>query len=69
MSIYVDDLIFTGNYESMFAEFKSSIMLEFDMTDLGKMRYYLGIKIMQRSDGIFISKKKCFEGSREIWNE
>jgi len=32
-------------------------MLEFDMTDLGKMRYYLGIKIMQRSDGIFISKK------------
>jgi hypothetical protein len=46
-------------------------MLEFDMTDLGKMRYYLGIKIMQRSDGIFISKKKkkCFEGSREIWNE
>jgi hypothetical protein len=22
------------------------------------MRYYLGIKIMQRSDGIFISKKK-----------
>jgi hypothetical protein len=56
--MYVDDLIFTRNDESMFAEFKSSIMLEFDMTDLGKMRYYLGIKIMQRSDGIFISKKK-----------
>jgi hypothetical protein len=56
--MYVDDLIFTRNDESMFAEFKSSIMLEFDMIDLGKMRYYLGIKIMQRSDGIFISKKK-----------
>ena len=56
--LYVDDLIFTGNDEIMFAEFKKSMMLEFDMTDLGKMRYFLGIEVMQRSDGIFISQKK-----------
>jgi len=35
ISLYVDDLIFTGNDESMFVEFKRSMMLEFDMTDLG----------------------------------
>ncbi|CAL2265186.1 unnamed protein product [Prunus armeniaca] len=58
VSLYVDDLIFTGNDESMFAEFKRSMMLEFDMTDLGKMRYFLGIEVMQRTDGIFISQKK-----------
>ena len=31
---------------------------EFDMTDLGKMRYFLGLEVLQRSDGIFISQKK-----------
>ncbi|RVW45415.1 Retrovirus-related Pol polyprotein from transposon TNT 1-94 [Vitis vinifera] len=56
--LYVDDLIFTGNDEIMFAEFKKSMMLEFDMIDLGKMRYFLGIEVMQRSDGIFINQKK-----------
>ncbi|CAL2259665.1 unnamed protein product [Prunus armeniaca] len=58
LSLYVDDLIFTGNDESMFVEFKRSMMLEFDMTDLGKIRYFLGIEVMQRTDGIFISQKK-----------
>lgn len=31
--IYVDDLIFTGNDEKMYLEFKASMMQEFDMTD------------------------------------
>ena len=56
--LYVDDLIFIGNDEIMFAKFKKSMILEFDMTNLGKMRYFLGIEVMQRSDGIFISQKK-----------
>ncbi|XP_016652642.1 PREDICTED: uncharacterized mitochondrial protein AtMg00810-like [Prunus mume] len=33
-------------------------MREFDMTDLGKMRFFLGIEVMQRADGIFINQKK-----------
>ena len=48
MCFYVDDLIFTWNDEIMFTEFKKSMMLEFDMTNLGKMRYFLGIEVMQR---------------------
>ena len=31
---------------------------EFDMTDLGKMRYFLDLEVLQRSDGVFISQKK-----------
>ncbi|RVW35655.1 Retrovirus-related Pol polyprotein from transposon TNT 1-94 [Vitis vinifera] len=58
VSLYVDDLIFTGNDELMFAEFKHSLKHEFDMTDLHKMRYFLGLEVLQKSDGIFISKKK-----------
>ena len=53
--LYVDDLIFMGNDRSMFTEFKNYMMKEFDMTDLGLMHYFLGIEVLQSSDGIFIS--------------
>ncbi|CAL5357308.1 unnamed protein product [Camellia sinensis] len=58
VSLYVDDLIFTGNDELMFAEFKNSMLREFDMTDLGRMRFFLGIEVLQRSDGIYICQRK-----------
>ena len=55
--LYVDDLIFTGNDELMYAKFKQFMMDEFDITDLGKMRYFLGIEVLQGSEGIFIGQK------------
>ena len=39
-------------------EFKNSMKHEFNVTDLGKMRYFLDLEVLQRSDGIFISQKK-----------
>ena len=42
----------------MFAEFKNSMLREFDMTDLGTMRFFLGIEVLQRSYGIYICQKK-----------
>ncbi|GJZ72806.1 retrovirus-related pol polyprotein from transposon TNT 1-94 [Tanacetum coccineum] len=58
VSIYVDDLIYTGNDKSLCDEFKSSMMLEFDMSDLGKMRYFLGIEVIQSPNGIFVCQRK-----------
>ena len=58
VSLYVDDLIFTGNDELMFAEFKNSMLREFDMTYLGRMGFFLRIEVLQRSDGIYICQKK-----------
>jgi hypothetical protein len=58
VSLYVDDLIFTGNDESMFVKFKNSMKLEFDMTDLGKMKYFLGVEVLQNPEGIYISQRK-----------
>lgn len=58
VSLCVDDLIFTGNVERMFEDFKVSMKLEFDMTNLGKMEYFLGVEIMQNSEGIFLSQRK-----------
>jgi hypothetical protein len=50
----VDDLIFTGNDEQMMLEFKKSMMKVFDMTDLGKIRFSLGIEVLHHVNGIYI---------------
>jgi hypothetical protein len=56
--LYIDDLIFIGNEEIMFEHFKKSMMVEFGMTDLSKMMYFLGIEVLQMVDVIFISQRK-----------
>ncbi|PWA98023.1 hypothetical protein CTI12_AA024020 [Artemisia annua] len=55
--LYVDDLIFTGNSQSMIDELKKSMTGEFEMTDIGLMSYYLGIEVKQTDEGIFISQE------------
>ena len=60
-SIYVDDLIYTGNNEEIIQEFKKDMMKTFEMSDLGVMHYFLGIEINQEEDGIFICRKEYTE--------
>ena len=43
VSLYVDDLIYTSNSEIMLNEFKATMEEEFSMTDLGMMKYFLGV--------------------------
>lgn len=57
--MYVDDLLFTSNDELILVELKCSMKSEFDMTNLGQMRFSLGIEVLQRSDGNFICQRKC----------
>lgn len=42
----------------MFVDFKNSMMAEFDMTDLGKRKYFLGIEVVQTTTSFFIGQKK-----------
>ncbi|KAJ9559214.1 hypothetical protein OSB04_013828 [Centaurea solstitialis] len=58
ISIYVDDLIYTGDDVVMMQEFKESMQKEFEMSDLGKMRFFLGIEVLQTAQGIHISQQK-----------
>jgi len=39
--LYVDDLIFTSNDASLIADFKAVMKSEFEITDLGFLRYFL----------------------------
>eukprot|EP00253_Pinus_taeda_P010323 PITA_10323 len=59
--LYVDDLIFTSNDASLIADFKAVMKSEFEMTDLGFLRYFLGIKVDQSENGVFISQVKYVE--------
>lgn len=58
LCLYVDDVIFTGNYLKMISDFQNIMMKEFEMTDLCLMSYFLGIEVVQENDGIFIHQKK-----------
>ncbi|GKE36066.1 retrovirus-related pol polyprotein from transposon TNT 1-94, partial [Tanacetum coccineum] len=56
--LYVDDLIFTRNSQSMIDKLKNSMMREFEMTYIGLMSYYQGIEVKQMDDGIFIYQER-----------
>lgn len=56
--LYIDDQIYTRNDRAMRKKSKMSMMAEFDMTNLGKMCYFLGIEIVQFDAATFISQKK-----------
>ena len=39
-------------------DFKNLMMLDFDMSHLGKMRYFFGVEVIQNLDGIFVCQRK-----------
>ena len=58
VALYVDDLIFMSNNDGLKLEFKEVMKKEFEMTDLGLMRYFLGLEVRQMENGIFVCQKK-----------
>ena len=52
--VYVDDLLVTGSSLEMILTFKRGMAKQFEMSDLGKLTYYLGIEVHQREDGIVL---------------
>jgi Reverse transcriptase (RNA-dependent DNA polymerase) len=56
VALYADDLIFVGNNQRLIDEFKKTMKLEFEMTDLRMMRYFIGLEIKQERSGIFVSQ-------------
>ncbi|XP_019416448.1 PREDICTED: uncharacterized protein LOC109327748 [Lupinus angustifolius] len=56
--LYVDDLLITGSNKAEIAAIKKSLSSEFEMSDLGRLAYFLGIEFVQHNDGIFMHQKK-----------
>jgi len=59
--LYVDDLIFMGSNDAAIEKFKEEMKEEFEMIDLGLLKYFLKIKVQQLEHGIFISQSKYVE--------
>jgi hypothetical protein len=57
VALYVDDLIYMGNNEKMVEGFKEVMKKEFEMTDLGLMKYFLGLEVRQGKTGILVSQE------------
>lgn len=57
VAIFVDDLFVTGSSVQAIMEFKNSMLREFEMSDLGRLTYYLGIEVTQSSKGIDIKQE------------
>ena len=49
--LYVDDVIFTGNDDYLIEHFKTVMKEKFEMTDMGLLRYFLGIEVEQDKNG------------------
>ncbi|GJS09947.1 integrase, catalytic region, zinc finger, CCHC-type containing protein [Tanacetum coccineum] len=60
--MYVDDIVITGNNLSEIEKFKVFLKYKFQIKDLGKLKYFLGIEVLDNVDGICLSQRKyCLE--------
>jgi len=66
--LYVNDLIFTGTDDFLIIEFKKFMKNEFEITDLGLLRYFLGIEVKKTENVIFISQAKYVAEILERFN-
>jgi hypothetical protein len=58
LAVYVDDMIITGDDEGEIASLKKRLSKEFEVKDLGQLRYFLGIEIARGAEGIVLSQRK-----------
>lgn len=58
MSLYVDDLLVIRNNIRLVEEFEEEMMQVFEMTDLGRKIYFIGMEINQRKSKVFSYQKK-----------
>ncbi|GKB55722.1 ribonuclease H-like domain-containing protein, partial [Tanacetum coccineum] len=56
--VYVDDIIITGNNVAEIEKFKVFLKSKFIIKDLGKLKYFLGIEVVDTDKGICLNQRK-----------
>ena len=56
--IYVDDMIVTGDDTMEIERLQGHLSSEFEMKDLGGLKYFLGIEVARSQEGIYLSQRK-----------
>jgi hypothetical protein len=58
ISLYVDDLIITGNAKKLIDEIKEQLSKVFEMKDLGELHYCLGLEVWRNAGQTFVCQSK-----------
>ena len=58
VAVYVDDLLITGTSIDHILAFKKGMADNFEMSDVGKLTYYLGIEVVQHQKGITLRQER-----------
>ena len=56
--IYVDDMVITGNDVVEMDRLQRQLASEFEMKDLGELKYFLGIEVARGREGIYLCQRK-----------
>jgi len=54
----MDDIVVTGNDPEERKALQNYLSKEFEMKDLGDLKYFLGIEMSRSNKGIFLSQRK-----------
>ncbi|GJX92674.1 putative ribonuclease H-like domain-containing protein [Tanacetum coccineum] len=58
VQVYVDDIIFGSSNLKLCREFEALMHDKFKMSAMGELTFFLGLQVLQKNDGIFISQDK-----------
>ncbi|RVW60619.1 Copia protein [Vitis vinifera] len=56
--VYVDDIIITRDNEEGIGNLKKLLAREFEIKDLGQLRYFLGMEVGKTKEGIVVTQRK-----------
>nr|GEW03025.1 hypothetical protein [Tanacetum cinerariifolium] len=56
--VYVDDIIFESSNPQLCREFEALMHENFQMSAMGELNFFLGLQVLQKEDGIFLSQDK-----------
>ena len=56
LGVYVDDIIIAGERETNLNEIKRALSGKFEIKDVGELSYFLGVKVEQRKNSVWIGQ-------------
>ena len=66
--VYVEDIVITDNDHDGIQQLKQYLSHHFQIKDLDKLKYFLGIEVAQSSTSIAISQRVCIGYTRGDWH-
>ena len=56
--VYVDDIVLIGSDKEELERLKRRLAMEFEINDLGALKYFLDIEFARSKEGIFVNQRK-----------